>query len=75
VPTVGVAGETAPRLMDLEAAARYLGGISVWTVRDLIDAGTLHRVVIPVGQREVRRILLDRVQLDELIERWREAPA
>jgi hypothetical protein len=57
--------------MDLEAGARYLS-VSPWTIRDLIDAGTLHRVRIPLGDREVRLILLDRVELDALIERWRE---
>jgi hypothetical protein len=65
--------ETIARLLDLEASATYLS-ISVWTVRDLIANGTLQRVVIPTANgRDLRRVLLDRQQLDELVLRWREA--
>jgi len=65
--------ETIARLLDLEASALYLG-VSTWTVRDLIANGTIQRVVIPVGNgRDLRRVLLDRQQLDELVLRWREA--
>jgi hypothetical protein len=35
-----------PRLLDLRAAAAYLG-VSPWTVRDLEAAGTLCRVRVP----------------------------
>ena len=62
-----------PRLLDVAGAAGYLG-CSLWTIRDLIAAGVLARVVIPAGHgRDLRRVLLDRVQLDELVVRWREA--
>ena len=65
--------ETIARLLNLEASARYLG-VSTWTVRDLIANGTISRVLIPLGDgRDVRRVLLDREQLDELVTRWREA--
>jgi hypothetical protein len=58
--------------LDLDGAARYLS-CSTWTIRDLIDNGTLQRVIIPAGPgRDVRRVLLDRQQLDELVARWRE---
>jgi len=36
----------APRLLDLDAAATYLG-VSPWTVRDLEAAGVLKRVRMP----------------------------
>jgi excisionase family DNA binding protein len=62
-----------PRLLDVEAAAVYLS-VSPWTIRDLVAAGELHRVRLPVGgQREVRRLLLDRRDLDRLVDRSREA--
>jgi excisionase family DNA binding protein len=53
----------APRLLDVEAAADYLG-VSVWTVRDLVERGSLSRVALPA----VRRLLFDRCDLDGLIE-------
>ena len=53
----------APRLLDVEAAADYLG-VSAWTVRDLVERGTLSRVALP----GVRRLLFDRCDLDRLIE-------
>src|SRR4030095_4343150 len=53
----------APRLLDVEAAADYLG-VSVWTVRDLVERGSLSRVALP----GVRRLLFDRCDLDRLIE-------
>jgi hypothetical protein len=63
-----------PRLLDLDGAAKYLS-LTTWTLRDLIDNGTLQRVIIPAGPgRDVRRVLFDRAQLDELVLRWREAP-
>jgi hypothetical protein len=59
-----------PRLLDLDAAAGYLG-VSPWTVRDLEAAGTLKRVTIPVGAKDLRKLLFDRADLDALIERWK----
>jgi len=65
--------ETIARLLDIKASARYLG-ISTWTVRDLIANGTISRVLIPLGDgRDIRRLLVDRQQLDELVTRWRDA--
>ncbi len=65
VPVVQV----APRLLDLEGAARYLGNVSAWTIRDFIAAGKLTPVRLP-GPREgdLRRTLLDIRDLDRLIE-------
>jgi len=54
----------------LEAAAAYLG-LSPWTIRDLEAAGTLKRVSIHVGGKDLRKLLFDRVDLDELIQHWK----
>jgi hypothetical protein len=63
-----------PRLVDLDGAARYLGGISVWSVRDLLDAGHLHRVRLPgPGTSDFRRVLIDTQELDALIAAAKEA--
>ena len=53
----------APRLLDVEGAAGYLG-VSAWTVRDLVERGSLSRVALP----GVRRLLFDRCDLDRLVE-------
>jgi len=59
------------RLLDLPAAAQYLG-LSAWTIRDLLGNGTLRRVRVPLPNGgELRRVLLDRQDLDALIERWK----
>lgn len=55
-----------PRLLGVAAAAKLLG-ISVWTLRDLIASGKL-RVVQPPG---IRRIWIDRRDLDKAIEAWK----
>jgi hypothetical protein len=64
-----------PRLLGIGQAAAYLG-LSPWTVRDLVAAGRLHPVRIPLSQgREVRRLLIDRLELDALVDQgrvWRE---
>ncbi len=61
-----------PRLLDLHETARYLS-VSEWTVRGLEHAGTLKRTRIPrPQQRELRKILFDRYDLDYLIEEWKE---
>ena len=63
---------SAPRLLDLRATAAYLG-VSEWTVRDLDAAGVLHRVRIPLPRGgELRKLLFDRTDLDQLIEAWKE---
>lgn len=66
---------TASRLLDLNAAAQYLG-VSYWTVRDLVNGGGLPTVKIPCPSardgRSIRRILIDRQDLDALIERNKE---
>jgi excisionase family DNA binding protein len=69
---------TGPRLLDLKAAAMYMG-LSYWTVRDLVIAGRLPSVKIPRPRsgdgRTIRRILLDRYDLDEFIEQSKEIAA
>jgi hypothetical protein len=63
------------RLLDLEAAATYLG-VSPWTVRDLEAAGVLMRVRVPLpGGRELRKLLFDKADLDRLIEVWKDSAA
>ena len=64
--------DLAPRLLDVEAAARYLGALSPRSVRTLIDSRVLRRVRVPLGEGELRRVLVDRLELDELIERWKD---
>jgi hypothetical protein len=62
--------DVAPRLLDVNAAGRYLG-VSPWTIRDLDAAGTLKRVRIPLRDSELRKLLFDRTDLDRLIEAWK----
>lgn len=62
----------APRLLDLNSAAQYLG-VSTWTIRELSDNGILPRVRIPLPKAgELRKLLFDRQELDELVNRWKE---
>jgi len=64
-------GPVTPRLLDLHAAAGYLG-VSGWTVRDLEAAGILARVRIPLPHAgELRKLLFDRVDLDRLVDSWK----
>jgi excisionase family DNA binding protein len=56
-----------PRLLGVEDAARYLG-VGPTTVRDLVMSGRLPRVRLD----ELRRTLLDRLDLDAFIARSRE---
>jgi excisionase family DNA binding protein len=55
------------RLLSLKEAEQY-SGISIWTLRDLIAAGDLP-AVRPPG---LRRVWVDRKDLDRAIERWKE---
>jgi len=71
IPTSAVE-RVPPRLLDLDGAAQYLA-VSAWTIRDLEARGTLRRVRIPLpGDREVRKLLFDRDDLDTLIARWKD---
>lgn len=63
----------APRLLNLKEAARYLG-LSYWTVREAVVAGQVPRVDLPSLTRPgetLRRVLVDRQDLDKWIERWK----
>jgi hypothetical protein len=63
-----------PRLLSLEQAALYLG-VSPRTVRDLETAGTLKLVRVPLPSGgELRKLLFDRIELDHLIEAWKDRP-
>ena len=69
--TYEAVGQILPRLLDLRAAAAYLG-VSPWTVRDLEATGTLRRVNVPSGPgRDLRKLLFDRKDLDQLVEAWK----
>jgi len=60
-----------PRLLGLVEAAAYLG-LSTWTTRTLIANGVLRCVRLPSLRRngeDMRRVLIDVRDLDELIER------
>lgn len=62
----------APRLLDLPNTASYLG-VSEWTVRDLEHAGVLRRVRVPLpNQGELRKLLFDREDLDQMIYSWKD---
>jgi hypothetical protein len=63
------------RLLDLEAAAAYLG-VSPWTIRDLEAAGVMRRVRVPLPDgRDLRKLLFDKADLDRLIELWKDSAA
>jgi len=56
-----------PRLLGIEAAARYCG-VSTWTIRGWLSSGTLTRVTLPgKGGGSLDRLLVDRCDLDLLI--------
>jgi len=70
-----------PKLLNLELAALYLG-LSPEVIRELINSGALAPVRVPRPDTNrmhrrgpvsdtLRRLLLDRAALDELVERWR----
>lgn len=58
---------TSGRLLDLKAAEVY-SGISAWTLRDLIASGELPAVRPP----RLRRVWIDRADLDKAIAEWKE---
>ncbi len=60
-------GAGAPRLLSADQAAAYLG-VNPRTIRRLVDAGKLRRVRLPLESLSLRRFLVDRVDLDRLIE-------
>lgn len=60
------------RLLDVREAAAYLS-VSTWTIRDLIGNGTLRRVRIQLPNNgELRRLLVDREDLDRLVAQWKD---
>ena len=69
----GVATSTPRRLLGLRGTASYLG-VSVWTVRTLEEQGLLRRVRVPLAEHgELRKLLYDIHDLDDLIARWKDA--
>ena len=73
---VGIAVSVSPRLVDLHAAATYLG-VSFWTVRDYVLQGLIATVELPAlrpreGERRrrgLRRVVVDVRDLDVFVER------
>ena len=64
------------RLLDVEAAAHYLGGVSTATVRAYVTKGVLVPVRLPSTRSTAepnRRLLFDRNDLDALVEQWKQA--
>jgi hypothetical protein len=68
-------------LVTPDEGARYLR-INVWAFRELIQAGTIRRVSVPMpvdrrGRRaaegRLRRVLVDLRDLDELVDQWKAA--
>ena len=73
--------ESCVRLLDLHQAAAYVG-LSYWTLRDYVHDGLIPAVRLPCARRRAkggiivrragdtsaRRILVDRADLDRLIE-------
>lgn len=66
-PVVRRGRRAAGRLMDLQSAEEY-SGISAWTLRDLIASGDLPAVRPP----RLRRLWIDRADLDRAILAWKE---
>lgn len=63
----------SPRLLDLHAAALYLG-VSEWTVRDLEAGGSLRRIRLPLpAGGEVRKLLFALEDLDQLVNNSRDS--
>jgi len=71
-----------PRLLDVHQAAAYLN-VSFWTLREFLNAGSIPTVRLPrphtarMRKRRpltdtVRRLLIDRRDLDALVEQWKE---
>lgn len=62
------------RLLDVTAAAAYLGGICADSVRALVSQGVLVPVRLPSCRRpgeSSRRLMFAREDLDALIDRWK----
>ena len=60
------------RLLDVEAAAQYLGGVSAATIRAYVTQGVLIPVRLPstrATEEPNRRLLFDRADLDALVDR------
>jgi hypothetical protein len=65
-----------PRLLDVVSTAAYLGGLSTWTIRAFVADGHLRPVRLPSVRDKNgngRRLLFDRRDLDDFIEKRRHA--
>ena len=81
IASAGSPAAITPRLLNLKQTAAYLG-CSYWSARDWILAGLIPVVALPPlrpreGERPrktLRRVLVDRVDLDAFIERQKHPP-
>lgn len=55
-----------------EVASRL--GVSNWTALDLVNSGVLPRVRLPLGNRDMRRVLVDRLDVERLIQTCKDTP-
>lgn len=67
--------QITPRLLDLNLASQYTS-LSPQVLKMLLHKGHISRVVVPVSRNpkreHLRDLLFDRVELDAVIESWRE---
>lgn len=62
----------SPRLLDVAGSAAYMS-VSPRSIRALVARGRLPRVLVPgANGQDMRRVLVDRLDLDRLIEAWKE---
>jgi hypothetical protein len=62
------------RLLNVDDAGTYLGGVSAGTIRKLVERGVLVPVRLPSTRSTSalnRRLLFDRSDLDALIDQWK----
>ena len=70
-----------PRLFSMRESAKYLS-VSFWTVRDYVLAGLIPIVQMPPlrpregdrAKQQLRRVLIDRQDLDHFIDRRQKVP-
>jgi hypothetical protein len=63
------------RLLNVNDAGTYLGGVSAGTIRKLVERGVLVPVRLPSTRSTSasnRRLLFDRSDLDALIDQWKQ---
>ena len=60
-------------MLGMPALALYLGDVEESTVREIVASGAIPRVrLVPPNGRELRRLLVDRADVDRLIQVWKD---